>query len=209
MNDPQISDIFERRAFPGPSEPAKLISTHISWVILTPEYSFKIKKPVHFHFLDFSTPALRAHYCREEVRLNRRLAPDTYLGVLPIGRKDGQLRIGARNRPAEDYAVWMRREDNTRELDVLLRDGAVQPTDMKKLAHKLAAFHQAHTLRRIRVDPQELRADFADLFPYAESLSAALGPETAPIFYKMNTWLPGFIERHTKRLCPRPRRIPR
>ncbi|HXK57421.1 MAG TPA: aminoglycoside phosphotransferase, partial [Gammaproteobacteria bacterium] len=62
----------------------ELIETHISWVILTGTYAYKIKKPVDLGFLDFSTLAKRHHYCTEEVRLNRRLAPAFYLGVIPV-----------------------------------------------------------------------------------------------------------------------------
>ncbi len=205
MDDRQVSDIFERRAFPGKTEPSRLLSTHISWVILTPDYAFKIKKPVRFSFLDFSTRELRAHFCREEFRLNRRLAPDTYLGVLPIGWKDGFLYIGSRSRPAEDYAVWMRREDNSRELDVLLRAGNVAREDIKKLAHKLAAFHQKHRLKRFAINAEELGADFADLFAQEDALSSLSGRETHEAFQTMRTELPVFIKNHVHRLRARVR----
>ncbi len=205
MDDRQVADIFERRAFPGSAEPARLLSTHISWVILTPEYAFKIKKPVRFNFLDFSTPELRAHFCREEVRLNRRLAPDTYLGVLPIGWKDGFLHIGARSRPAADFAVWMRREDNSRELDVLLRTATVVAEDMKKLAHKLAVFHRRHALKRFKVDTEALRDDFADLFQQETALISLSGPAIRPALRAMRSELPVFIAKHAARLRARAR----
>lgn len=205
MDDRQVADIFERRAFPGLAEPARLVSTHISWVILTPEYAFKIKKPVRFNFLDFSTPELRAHFCREEVRLNRRLAPQTYLGVLPIGLENGLLRIGARGKPPADFAVWMRREDNSRELDALLRAGTVTAQDMKKLAHKLAAFHRANSLKRGRVDTEALRDDFADLFQQETALVSMLGPGVRPALRVMQAELPVFIAMHAARFRARAR----
>ncbi|MCB0545110.1 MAG: hypothetical protein KDC70_16400 [Saprospiraceae bacterium] len=193
MDDKQVADLFERRAFPGASSPARLVSTHISWVILSPDYAFKIKKPVRFSFLDFSTTSLRAHYCKEEYRLNRRLAPDTYLGVLPIGWKDGDLHIGVRNRPAFDYAVWMRKEDNSRELDVLLRAGAVKAEDMKKLAYKLAAFHRQHTMRHRNIDMGVLIRDFSAIFSHNQALSHHLGTQVLAELNEMERTLPGII----------------
>ena len=205
MDNNQVSDIFQRRAFPGKAEPARLLSTHISWVILTPDYAFKIKKPVRFSFLDFSTPARRSFFCREEVRLNRRLAPDTYLDVLPIGLENGLPRIGKRNRSPLDYAVWMRREDNSKELDILLRTGNVVPEDMKQLAHRLAVFHKTYALQRPRFDPADLKNDFADLFQYAQKLADVLGSEQASFLGELRSGLPLFMKLHGTRLRERAR----
>ena len=68
------------------AEPASsLIETHISWVLLSGQYAYKIKKALHTDFLDYSDPGMRRFYCREEIRLNRRTAPDIYLDVVQIG----------------------------------------------------------------------------------------------------------------------------
>ena len=72
---------------------SKLVQTHISWVLIGDEFVYKIKKPVNFGFLDFSTPEKRRHYCFREVELNRRLAPDVYIGVLPVIEHNGTLSI--------------------------------------------------------------------------------------------------------------------
>jgi len=73
MNTEQVQAILDAGAFPGKKNGTALVETHISWVILTPDYAFKIKKPLELHFLDFSTLEKRHFYCLEEVNLNRRL----------------------------------------------------------------------------------------------------------------------------------------
>src|SRR5215510_2197492 len=84
----------------------RLAETHVSWVFLTGRYAYKVKKPVKLPFLDFSTLSRRLHFCREELRLNRRLAPRLYLGVVPIGGSPRAPRVG--KKPAFEYAVKMR-----------------------------------------------------------------------------------------------------
>jgi aminoglycoside phosphotransferase family enzyme len=84
-NVPLIRALLTRAECYGhPVGEVQLIETHISWVLLAGDYAYKIKKPVDLGFLDFSTLALRREACEEEVRLNRRLAPDYYLGVVAI-----------------------------------------------------------------------------------------------------------------------------
>ena len=84
----------------------RVAETHVSWVFLTGRYAYKVKKPVKLPFVDFSTLRAREHYCREELRINRRLAPDLYLAVVPIGGSRAAPRIG--RKPAFEYAVKMR-----------------------------------------------------------------------------------------------------
>lgn len=93
------------RAFPFVlpiDTPIKVIQTHASAVLLTPDRAYKLKKPKNFGFFDYSTPALRRHFCGEEVLLNRRLAPRVYLGVAPVlANASGRLRFGPTLSPAE------------------------------------------------------------------------------------------------------------
>ena len=80
-----LQPLLQPHRFPGTVRaPIRLIETHISWVLLADEHAYKIKKPLRLAFLDFSTLALRKRYCDEELRLNRRFAPDIYLGVVDI-----------------------------------------------------------------------------------------------------------------------------
>ena len=92
-----ISDLLKPEAYPHPVTHLELRQTHISYVLLTGPFAYKIKKPVNFGFLDYSTLEKRRFFCHEEVRLNARLCPEIYLGVAEIGLKDGHAQIGGRD----------------------------------------------------------------------------------------------------------------
>lgn len=120
-------------------QPVSLIETHISWVLLTDSVAYKLKKPVRLSFVDFSTLAARKHFCEEEVRLNRRLAPSLYLGVVPVCETIEGPRLGGRD--AIDYAVCMRRFPEDALLRNLLRAGRLETARLASFAQRLAAFH--------------------------------------------------------------------
>ncbi len=103
-----IAHLSKPSAYPHPVAEIEVRQTHISVVFLAGEYVFKIKKPVQLGFLDFSTLERRRHYCEEEVRLNRRLAPEVYLGVVPVARSGSSLRFEAQGEVVE-WAVKMLR----------------------------------------------------------------------------------------------------
>lgn len=124
----------------GP-DTVETIETHISRVFLTPRYVYKLKKPVQFEFLDFSTVELRHHACLEELRLNRRLAPGVYLDVVPITRDTaGRLMLGGTGAPI-DWVVQMRRLPADRALDVLLKQHQVTEDAASRIADYLAKFY--------------------------------------------------------------------
>ena len=89
----------ERLSFPHPAEDLAVIQTHISLVLLAGEFAYKIKKPVHFPFVDYSTLEKRRDFCRLEVDLNRRLTEDLYLEVVPLTLKEGTIEVGERESP--------------------------------------------------------------------------------------------------------------
>lgn len=124
----------------------ELVETHISWVLLTGTFVYKIKKPVDFGFLDFSTLALRRRYCEEEVRLNRRFAESLYLDVVPITLTDGVARVGGDGEPVE-YAVRMRQFPGEMQLDRLLAAGALVAEELAAFGGTLATVHD--TLPRV------------------------------------------------------------
>lgn len=153
---------------PGTCSNPQLKETHISWIILTDDYSFKIKRPVKFTFLDFSTPEKRKHFCNKEVKLNRRLAPEMYLGVLPLTRD--MLESGTEEEGSEiiDYAVHMKRMNNDLEMDNLLRSGSVTEIHTSELAEKIALFHKNAEVvsKTTGIDrQQELFADIKTVIP--------------------------------------------
>ncbi|ALP53563.1 hypothetical protein Tel_10675 [Candidatus Tenderia electrophaga] len=119
----------------------KLFETHISWVLLTGDYVYKIKKPLDLGFLDFSSLAQRHRYCQQELELNRRLAPELYLGVVKISGSARHPRI---NGPGEaiEYAVKMRQFDPDMQFDSLLQRQALTTQHIDALADRIAAFHQ-------------------------------------------------------------------
>ena len=139
--------------YPHPVQRVGLIETHISWVLLTGAYAYKIKKPVNLGFLDFTTLAARRHYCAEELRLNRRLAPDLYLDIVPITGTTCSPAIGG-NGPALDYAVKMREFPQSALLDAALARNAVDSATIVSLARMLADFHA-------QLAPQEAAPDDA------------------------------------------------
>ncbi len=128
-------------AFPHPIVRLEVRETHISWVVLTGPYAYKIKKNVRFDFLDASTLERRHDLCQEELRLNRRLAGDLYVDVVPITREAGGLRVGGQGQVL-DYAVRMKQFDVAQELPELLARGAVSGDELTDLALRLADFHR-------------------------------------------------------------------
>jgi aminoglycoside phosphotransferase family enzyme/predicted kinase len=119
----------------------RLVETHVSWVFLTGRHAYKVKKPVKLPFVDFSTLRLREHYCREELRINRRLAPELYLAVVPIGGTARAPRVG--RRPAFEYAVKMREFPADARLDRKIAANAVPPAAVAEFGARLAKFHRS------------------------------------------------------------------
>jgi aminoglycoside phosphotransferase family enzyme/predicted kinase len=150
QNSELIRGLQNPAAFPHVVRELKLVETHISWVILTGEFVYKIKKPVFLGFLDFSTLERRKHFCEQEVRLNRRTAPELYLDVVPIGGTPPGPKIGIE--PAIEYAVLMRQFPEDALLDRRIEAGLVASQDMQLLAKELSSFHQALPSRE-NIDP--------------------------------------------------------
>ena len=124
------------------SATAELRETHISWVILCGDFAYKIKKPVNFGFLDFSSLERRRHFCHEELRLNRRFSPELYLAVVCItqGEQGPELEGGG---TAIDYAVKMRRFNEEQLLDVIAARGELDTNLLRALAREFARLHEA------------------------------------------------------------------
>ena len=129
------------RAYPHPVRAVDLIETHISWVLLTGKFAYKIKRPVHHSFIDLRRAAQRRRLCHEEVRLNRRFAPELYLGVRAIRWRQGEARIGGPGRIIE-HAVSMRQFPRTHELDALLAARHIGPAELETFGAELAGVHE-------------------------------------------------------------------
>jgi len=136
-----LPDVLLRpESYAHPAHDIQLVETHISWVVLAGDYAYKLKKPVDLGFLDFSTLARRRHFCTEEVRLNRRLAPQLYLDVVALRRADGHVRFSEVGEILE-YAVRMRRFEQRAQLDRQLEQGRLDEEDMDEIAARIAHFH--------------------------------------------------------------------
>jgi aminoglycoside phosphotransferase family enzyme/predicted kinase len=136
-----IADALRDPAFHG-GQPVKVVETHGSWVFLTADRAYKLRKPVVFPFLDYGTPARRRAMCEEEVRVGRRLAPGIYLGARPIVARDGGYAIGPDGAEGIEYVVEMRRFDAGRTLQAQLERGEAGPEDVRRIARRIAAFHR-------------------------------------------------------------------
>lgn len=153
------AEVAEAMADPSfyPSRPATVErrETHTSTVYLAGDLVYKIKKPVRFEFLDYSTLALRRQMCQEEVRLNRRLASDVYLGVRAIANVDGALALAAADAPrAVEYAVEMRRFDEAGTLAARLASDGVGAEQIRAIAGRIADFHTSAEVVGREEDPR-------------------------------------------------------
>ena len=121
-SEPWVQGLMNPECFPHSVDQMRLVETHISWVLLTGPYAYKIKKAVKYSFVDFSTLERRRWFCEEEVRLNGRLAPELYLGIVPITGSPGIPYIDGQGTPFE-YAVKMKQFSVEQEMQqILLHD---------------------------------------------------------------------------------------
>ncbi|MGE5540510.1 MAG: hypothetical protein ACM30I_17975 [Gemmatimonas sp.] len=146
----KVRFLADGAAYGAPGTPVLCRETHMSWVFLWGDRAYKLKKPVRFPYLDFSTLRLREAACRAELRLNRRLAPDVYLAVTALTRRDGRLMIGGTG-AVVDWLVTMRRLDECSTLESRLARGPVAPSEIEKLVRALVRFYRQ--ARRIQVRP--------------------------------------------------------
>ncbi len=137
-----ITDLLRPEAYPDRPERVDLIQTHISYILLTPTFAYKVKKPVNFGFLDFTTLEKRRFFCNEEVRLNSRLSPEMYLGVVEVVERDGAFLMEGRGRVV-DYAVKMERLPQERMMDHLLKEGRVSEEAVRRVVRRMASFYKA------------------------------------------------------------------
>lgn len=140
MSQALISALQNPALYPHPVDSFQVIETHISWVLLTGPYAYKIKKPVNFGFLDFTTLASRQHFCQEELRLNQRLAPSLYRQVLPICNTEQAPRFGD-DGPVIEYALQMRQFPQSQLLAELQARGDLQSEHIDALAELISRFH--------------------------------------------------------------------
>ncbi len=161
-------------AYPHNPRSIDLVQTQISAVFLADEWVYKVKRPVSYDFLDFTSLEKRRYYCEQEVSLNRRLCPDTYVGVVPVVRSGSGLCMEGQGEPVE-YAVKMRRLPSDRMMDNLLPSGGVTVAMIDRVAEKLADFHQHHRINEdlaaiggLDVLTKDMVENFAEVEPFVD-----------------------------------------
>lgn len=182
-----IESLMDADVYPHEVSDIRIHETHISWVILTGPFAYKIKKPVVFDFVDYSTLERRKAFCEKELELNRRFAPNLYLGVVPIFEFDSKLVVGdelgvqqsggsqaekrllanqANSHPIE-YAVKMRQFRQEAIAAAMIKDGELIASDVERLGLDIAKFHESiecASLRLASVTSEKILADAIDNF---------------------------------------------
>ncbi|MEJ2760399.1 MAG: hypothetical protein P8126_02360 [Gammaproteobacteria bacterium] len=157
--DKKVAFLREPGHYPAGAGRVEVIETHMSWVFLTEDRVYKLKKPVRYEFLDFSTLESRRLDSEREVILNRRLAGDTYLRTLPLTlEKNGELRLDGDGEPV-DWLVEMRRLPQDRTLEALILNRTVEPQDIDTISGLLNGFYAQQT--PLLLSGKEYRALFA------------------------------------------------
>ena len=156
----KVAFLRQPDVYPDRPERIDVVETHMSWVFLTERLAYKLKKPVRYDFLDFSTLEARHKNCEREVRLNRRLAGDVYLGTVPLTIQGGDdLQLGGEGRVV-DWLVQMRRLPADRMLDAAIHEKTVDAEDVRKLSQVLADFYRLSL--PLPISPAEYRRRFEE-----------------------------------------------
>jgi aminoglycoside phosphotransferase family enzyme/predicted kinase len=178
-----VQSLLKPNAYPHSVSEIELIETHISWIFLTGNFAYKIKKPVQFDFLDFSTLEKRHFYCEEELRLNRRFAPNLYLQVIPITGTVEHPQINGSGETIE-YAVKMRQFPANQLLNEMANCGDLNAEIVDQFADLTAKFH-----RHANTDISEscygtsaeiqrwFSGNFSEMLPFLELTKLALWGE--------------------------------
>jgi len=202
MTGEKIDKLISEGTFPEPTWERKLVETHISWVILCDEFVYKIKKPIKYSFLDFSTLKLRKHFCERELELNRRFSKDIYLEVIPIYESEGHFIIGGKEETLIDFALKMRKLDPERQMDVLVSQNKISETEIKNLAERIADFHKNTTIIH-KKNVLDLKEKFNDLGLGKQYISEQLGSEYCRLVDSAIKASDTFLDRNEKLLNDR------
>ena len=203
MTDLQVQQLLKSRVFTDRNGPVKLVETHISWVLLARDFAYKIKKPHHYSFLDFSTKERRRFYCQQELKLNKRLAPAMYLVMVPIKERSKEIFIGEGDGIIIDYAVKMKRMDETRQMNLLLEKGEVTFAHMEQLVKQLASFHQNALIVEQKPDSVAMQQDFSDILKVADFVGRRIGRKEVAFIENAVGFSKVFLLNHFERITER------
>lgn len=188
-----VESLRRPEAYAHPVGAVELKETHISWVLLTGDFVYKIKKPVKLDFLDFSTLERRRFFCEEELRLNRRFAPDLYLDVVPIRGTHDAPHVGANGGAPIEYAVRLKQFESGSELRDRLAHEAVEESSMHEFGQRLAELHASAPSTRDFGSPAQTRET---LIRNVSELARSVGGKSSEID-ALSSWLDARIRELT------------
>ena len=170
----KVAFLKQPHNYPPPVTEVTVVETHRSWVFLTDQHAYKLKKPGRYAFLDVSTVSARKFYCEEEVRLNRRLAGDVYIATVPLAIDcAGKLVLDGTGSPV-DWLVKMRRLPAHRMLDIAIQRQQIRDEQIRAVAQKLAKFYRASA--PVEITPIDYRCGFE------RDIRASIGELSRPEF---------------------------
>jgi aminoglycoside phosphotransferase family enzyme/predicted kinase len=191
-----LAFLLDRRSYPHRPRSIRLVETHASYVLIARPFVYKVKKPVNYGFLDFSTLEKRRHFCEREVSLNRRLSPDVHLGVVPIFLWKGRLTFDTEGKVVE-YAVKMRKLDARYFLSRLLKRNEVGSKELDRIVSALREFYESQKptdsivkwgrVERLKISTRENFRQVKDF------LGATI---SAPAFEAIRCYTGDFYRRH-------------
>lgn len=184
-------------------EAPEVKETHVSYVILTTNWAYKIKKTKKLPFLDFSSLEKRRLYCHSELRLNQRLAPAMYLSVLPIQLNQNSIFVGEGNGEIIDYAIKMKRMDNNLEMDRMLASGTVTKENITALAHHIADFHSRAEVVQVKYTISNFRGWFNPIEDLVSFINQFLGSHYSVLVRRAILVSNQFIQSHIQVLNER------
>jgi len=192
-----IQQMLRPEFYPASEATVQLIQTHISYVLLTGEFAYKVKKPLNFGFLNYSTLEARRHFSEEELRLNQRGAAQIYLEVLPITQTNGTYQLGGEGEVVE-YAVKMRQFPQETLLTNLFERGELTPALLQDLAKAIAEFHAKTTTNdyiRSFGEVSQIRQAFDENFE--QTVQYIGGPQTQLQFDETKAYCDQFFATQT------------
>jgi aminoglycoside phosphotransferase family enzyme/predicted kinase len=190
-----IQQMMQPGFYPHPvKEPIQLMQTHVSYVFLTGDYAYKVKKPMNFGFLDFSTLEYRQHFCSEELRMNQPIAPEIYLEVLPITHKGDTFVLGGTGQPVE-YVLKMCQFPQEALFIEMFEQGKLTEGHMEELGRVVAQFHaKAQTNDYIRSFGEVSKIREAIDENYQQTENYIGGPQTQQQFDETKDFTDRFFE---------------
>jgi hypothetical protein len=188
-----VQVLLDPKIYPERPQHVEMVQTQMSFVFLTDEHVYKVKKPVDLGYLNYTTLEKRHGFCEKEVELNRRLCPEAYLGVVAITRGRGSYSINGEGKTVE-YAVKMRRLPQDAMLDVLLAKNRVTPGMIGGVAERVAEFHRRAEVISSFGDVDTLTTNTEENFSQTEGyIGRTISRER---FEHIRDWTRGFIKSH-------------